>query len=141
CELMQWSAKAQELLKQQYAAVGASARATVSDEMDVLQQAARRGLDVSELLAHTSARRQMVNDYVAAYRRYCWPVDSVSDLKLAPFHFLAAEGRVYSDKSHDWHMHTLARLAGGIIVATPFHVIDVTDPESDAKGAAWWEEL
>ncbi len=141
CELMPWSAKAQELLKQQYAAVGAAARATLADQVGALEQAAKRSLDVGELLAHTTARQQMASDYVAAYRRYCWSVDSVSDLKLAPFHLLATDGRVHVDRPHDWHMHTLARLAGGIIVATPFHVIDVTTPESQAQGVAWWEEL
>jgi len=141
CELMPWSAKAQELLKQQYAAVGASARATLTEEVGALAQAAKRGLEVKELLASAAARQQMVNDYVAAYRRYCWSVDSVSDLKLAPFHLLATDGEVHVDKPHDWHMQTLARLAGGIIVATPFHVIDVTNPESEAKGVEWWEEL
>ncbi len=141
CELMPWSAKAQELLKQQYAAVGASARATLADELLAVEQAAKRGLDMSELLARTTSRQQMVNDYVAAYRQYCWTVDSVSDLKLAPFHLLASQAKVYADKPHDWHMHTLARLAGGLIVATPFLVIDVTNPESEAEGVHWWEEL
>lgn len=141
CELMPWSAKAQELLKQQYAAVGASARATLLDEIEALEQAAAHGLDVSELLARTQARRQMVRSYVAAYRQYCWPVDSVDDLKLAPFHLLATEGKVHIDRAHDWHMQTLARLAGGIIVATPFRVIDVTNPRSEAEGVQWWEEL
>jgi protein phosphatase len=140
-ELMPWSAKAQELLKQQYAAVGASARATLADEVASLTQASVRGLDVSELLAVTTARQTMVNDYVAAYRRYCWPVNSVGDLKLAPFHLLATEGKVHTDKPHDWHMQTLARLAGGIIVATPFRVIDVTNSESESEGVRWWEEL
>jgi protein phosphatase len=141
CELMPWSAKAQELLKQQYAAVGASAQATLAAEVAALEQAAARGLDVNELLAHTITRRQMVSDYIEAYRRYCWPVNSVSDLKLAPFHLLASEGTVHADKPNDWHMQTLARLAGGIIVATPFHVIDVTNPDSEAEGIRWWEEL
>jgi len=141
CELMPWSAKAQELLKQQYAAVGASAQATLAAEVATLEQAATRGLDVSELLAHTTARRQMANDYIEAYRRYCWPVNSVNDLKLAPFHLLATEGKVHADKPNDWHMQTLARLAGGIIVATPFRVIDVTNPENEAEGIRWWEEL
>jgi protein phosphatase len=141
CELMPWSAKAQELLKQQYAAVGASAQAALNDESAALDQAVARGLDLGELPARTSARRQMINDYVAAYRRYCWPVNSVDDLKLAPFHLLASEGTVHTDKPHDWHMQTLARLAGGIIVATPFRVIDVTNPESEAEGIQWWEEL
>ena len=86
CELMPWSAKAQELVKQQYAAVGTSARASLVTEVAVLEQTVARGLNVSELLAHTTERRRMVNDYVEAYRRYCWPVNSVNDLKLAPFH-------------------------------------------------------
>jgi protein phosphatase len=141
CELMPWSAKAQELLKKQYAAVGASARASLAEEVAVLEQAAAHDLDVGELLARTISRRQMVGDYIEAYRRYCWPVNSVNDLKLAPFHLLATEGAVHTDKPHTWHMETLARLAGGIIVATPFHVIDLTDSNSEAEGIRWWEEL
>ncbi len=82
-----------------------------------------------------------MSDYVTSYRRYCWPVHSVRDLKLAPFHLLASEGQVHTGKPHDWHMQTLARLAGGIIISTPFRVIDVTNPESEAEGIRWWEEL
>ncbi len=48
CELMPWSAKAQELLKQQYAAVGTSAHASLAAEVATLAQAAGRDLDVSE---------------------------------------------------------------------------------------------
>ena len=141
CELMPWSAKAQELLKQQYAAVGASARATLADEVAALEQAAALGLDLGGWLAHTKERQKMVSDYIAAYRGYCWPVNSVDDLKLAPFHLLASEEKVHTDKPNDWHMQTLARLAGGIIVATPFRIIDVTNPDSEAEGIRWWEEL
>jgi protein phosphatase len=141
CELMPWSAKAQELLKQQYAAVGASARASLVAEVATLEQAAAGSLDVGELLARIISRRQMVDAYIESYRRYCWPVKSVNDLKLAPFHLLATEGAVHTDKPHDWHMNTLARLAGGILIATPFRVIDLTDSASEAEGIDWWEEL
>jgi len=141
CELMPWSAKAQELLKQQYAAVGASASASLAEEVKMLEQAAASGLDVHDLLTRTTGRRQMVGDYIEAYRRYCWPVNSVDDLKLAPFHLLATEDAVLADKPHDWHMNTLARLAGGFIVATPFRIIDLTEPNSEAEGVRWWEEL
>ena len=151
CELMPWSVKAQELLKQQYAAVGSAARATLADETAALEQAGIRGLDVGELLAQTRARQQMVEDYVAAYRRYCWPVEDVNDLKLAPFHVLATEGKVHVDKSHEWHMQTIKRLCDAshtirdgyddLFLATPFRIIDVTDPTSEAEGIRWWEEL
>lgn len=141
CELMPWSAKAQALLKEQYAPVGAAAEAMLGEAVALLNQAEARGLTVEDLLVRTGARRAMASDYVAAYRRYCWPVNSVDDLKLAPFHLLATEGKVHVDKSNDWHMQTLARLAGGIVIATPFQVVDVTNPESEAVAIRWWEQL
>jgi protein phosphatase len=141
CELMPWSAKAQALVKEQYAPVGASARAMLGDAVALLEQAIARGLPVDELFARTAARQAMAADFSAAYRRYCWPVENVDDLKLAPFHLLATEGRVHADKTNQWHMRTLASLAGGIVVATPHRVVDVTDPESEAGATRWWEEL
>ena len=84
--------------------------------------------------------------YIAAYRQYCWPVNSIADLKLAPFHLLASEGHVHVDKDHLWHMQTLQRLcqAGGpssILLATPYKMVDVTDPASEAGAVRWWQEL
>jgi protein phosphatase len=71
-------------------------------------------------------------------------VDSLTDLKLAPFHLLATEGHVHTDKDHTWHMETLAgvcRADTELLRATPYRVVDVTDPASQAAGIAWWEEL
>ena len=39
CELMPWSAKAQELLREQYAAVGAAARAGLGETVSALERA------------------------------------------------------------------------------------------------------
>ena len=84
----------------------------------------------------------MAQRYTDAYQRYCWPVRSLSDIKLAPFHLLASEGAAHHDKDHVWHMTTLARLCEDpLLVATPFKVVDVTDQASEAEGVAWWEEL
>ncbi len=141
CELMPWSAKAQALLQEQYALVGAAAGAMLTDATALLRQAAARGLELGELSARTERRLGMVADYVAAYSRYCWPVHSVNELKLAPFHLLATEGHVHVNQTNEWHMQTLARLAGGILVATPHQVVDVTDPASEADAVRWWEEL
>ena len=44
CELMPWSMKAQELLRGQYAAVGASARAGLSAAQALLRQSTARGV-------------------------------------------------------------------------------------------------
>jgi protein phosphatase len=142
CELMPWSAKAQELLRRQYAAVGVAARASLSDVVTALEQAKANVDDVDALLARHRERESAVEKYVDAYRRYCWPVRSLDDLKLAPFHLLAGEARVHTDRDHLWHMQTLARLCGsGLLMATSHLVVDMTDQESLDAGVKWWEEL
>ena len=148
CELMPWSAKAQDLLRNQYAAVGSAARAALAEVVPVLEASAARyaaaGVEgLSEVAAHHADRRRRAHQYVDAYRRYCWAVHSVADLKLAPFHLLATEGRVHADRDHRWHMDTLACLAasGAPLIATTYRVIDLADPASVASGTAWWEHL
>jgi protein phosphatase len=144
CELMPWSAKAQELLKQQYAAVGSSARASLNESVKVLEQASTNGVDVSSLLARFKMREEAARKYVDAYRRYCWTVHSLDDLKLAPFHILASEDAVHFDKSHAWQMETLRRLCAaddGLLFVTNYKVIDVSDEASLKEGIDWWLEL
>ena len=144
CELMPWSAKAQELLRTQYAATGCAARAALAEALGALRAAAQAGAEVAPLLGRCQARAEMAGQYVEAYRRYCWPVHSIADLKLAPFHLLASEGAVHTGRDHVWHMETLARLcqAGqGVLLATQFRLVDVTEPASEAEGVRWWEEL
>ena len=142
CELMPWSAKALELVQQQYAATGAAARAALAEAATTLEKAVVQHEAARPLLERVRARAAMAQRYTDAYRRYCWPVRSLSDIKLAPFHLLASEGAAHHDKDHVWHMTTLARLCEDpLLVATPFKVVDVTDQASEAEGVAWWEEL
>ncbi len=142
CELMPWSAKAIELVRHQYAAVGASAQASLAAAVRELEQAAGNNAAASPLLERYRERAAMASQYVDAYHRYCWTVNSLADFKLAPFHLLASEGAVHSDKDHRWHMDTLARLcSNSLLLATPCKVIDVTDAASEAEGVAWWEAL
>ena len=149
CELMPWSAKAQELLKTQYAAVGSAGRAALPRAAVTLARATER-LTGSErtkaelLTADTRRREEQVGQFVAAYRQYCWPVESLTDLKLAPFHLLASEGRMHTDKPHTWHMDTLAgvcRADPDLLRATATKLVDVTDPLSVAAGVEWWTEM
>jgi protein phosphatase len=143
-ELMPWSVKAQELIREQYAAVGAAARTALPKAVARLAETGARGLDTAALLARFRERFELTNRFVDAYRRYCWPVASVADLRLAPFHLLASEGAVHVDKDHVWHMETLTGLCQAdprLLVATPYKVVDLNDPASEAAATAWWEEL
>ncbi len=143
-ELMPWSAKAQELLRSQYAPVGAASRVSMTAALAALRLAASRTAEVSGLIDRYSARQDCVEKYTDAYRRYCWPVSGIDDLKFAPFHLLASEGGVHTDRDHVWHMTTLSELCEAdrqMLHKTAFKVIDLTSTESQASGVAWWEEL
>lgn len=144
CELMPWSAKAQELVRNQYAAVGASSRVALGNAIATLESAVARGADVAALLERTRARDTLAHKYVDAYRRYCWPITSIDDFRIAPFHLLATEGNVHVGQTNTWHMDKLALLSqtgDPLLVATPYRIVDVTDAESEAAGVCWWEEL
>ena len=66
CELMPWSAKAQALIRQQYAAVGAAAGAAPPDVLGALGMAQARGVDVGALEQRFAARQTLVSQYVDA---------------------------------------------------------------------------
>ncbi|HEY7073024.1 MAG TPA: polynucleotide kinase-phosphatase [Acidimicrobiales bacterium] len=143
-ELLPWSAKAEDLLRRQYAAVGAAATATLAAEQAVLDAAVARGVDAGDLAGRTRDRRAMADAFVDAYRRYCWPVSSVDDLRLAPFQVLAGEGRVHALTPHPWHLDVARRLADadpGTFRATASLTVALDDPGAEAAAVAWWEDL
>ncbi len=143
-ELLPWSAKAIDLVKSQYAAVGAAATASLSDAVQALAAATERVADARNLLDRYRARCARAAAYVDAYRRYCWPVESLADLKLAPFHVLASAGGVHVDRDHVWHMETLATVCSAdpeILLATPYRMVHVTDAASEETAVTWWDDL
>jgi protein phosphatase len=144
CELLPWTAKAQGLLTKQYAPVGMSSRLSLGNAIALLEKAQNRGVDISSQLDNYTQRAEMANLYVDAYRRYCWNVNDISDIKLAPFHILASEGAVHTDKTHTWHMEEIAKIAQTnpqLLLATNYKVIDLTDDNSKNQGISWWEEM
>jgi protein phosphatase len=143
-ELMPWSAKAQELIRQQYAPTGVAARTALAAVILALDAATARGVYTSAIAERMRTRQGLADLYVEAYSRYSWPVESIDDLRLAPFHLLASEGRTNTDREHVWHMETLAAICrhdAGLLIATPYRVVEVTDADEVASGVAWWEEL
>lgn len=144
CELMPWSAKAQALIKEQYAAVGVAAMTGLQGSVAALERAQARLPGVGPLLDWHRERLELVRKYTVAYRQYCWNVTSVDDLRLAPFHLLASEGKVHMDRDHVWHMETLARIAASgdpVFVATPSKVVDLSSQDSEDEATRWWTDL
>jgi protein phosphatase len=144
CEILPWSAKAMELLRTQYAPTGASARAAFAASSRAVEAAVARELDLEDTLVRQRDRLAMAERFVDAYRRYCWTVETVDDLKVAPFQILAGGGRLYADRDHAWHLDTIERIAAGargFVHPTRSLRVDVTDPSSEEGGTGWWEGL
>lgn len=157
-ELMPWSQKAQALLKRQYAPVGRAGRNglhAVIDALektcdreniafDVTESASGQNIDPKELLEKFRNKEEALEKYVDAYREYCWRVNDVSDFRIAPFHILACEGRVFSDTKHIWHMEMIEKYCTNmddIFIKTEYKSVDVNDETSIEEGVKWWTTL
>lgn len=120
-ELMPWSEKARGLITAQYAPVGRAGRDGLAAAVQALQETCQRenlpfemeqktsgqNVDPAGLLKRYTEKLHDIEQYTDAYRAYCWSVNSVDDLRIAPFHLLASEGKVFSKEKHVWHMETL----------------------------------
>jgi protein phosphatase len=155
-ELMPWSVKAQKLLSEQYAATGEAGRLGLSAAVKALEAANGRGsehfgdvkegasglnVDLGALLEKYKTRGEALARYTEAYHRYCWPSPSLDDLRVAPFHILATEGRVWKDASHIEHMGAVEKYIAGhdpIFIGTNYQAVDVKDEESIKAGVSWW---
>jgi protein phosphatase len=144
-ELLPWNVKAGSLLRDQYAAVGAAARASLPAAVAVLEQASDRGRpEVGALLERTRARRANAEAFTTAYLRYCWATDGLAGVRVAPFQLLASEGAVYHERPHLWHLALADRLAAcaqDLIATTRRVEVETADPASVAAATRWWEDL
>ena len=143
-EIMPWSMKAGALVHAQYAPVGAAAVAGLGALSEALAAAKERGLPIDDLAASTRERLRDAHRYRKAYNRYVAPFAGIDDLRIAPFHLLASEGAVHSNKDHAWHMahaHRLAAADPALVVATAHRALDLTDAEQVADAVAWWEAI
>lgn len=143
-EIMPWSAKASGLIEGQYAPVAASAIAGLSAALEAARRTGARGMDTAGIADRLADRLDRARKYSAAWAPYVWPVNSVDDLRIAPFHVLASEGAVHSGKPHAWHMglgHRLAEVGAPMMHATTWRSVRLDDEAACAAAIAWWEEL
>jgi protein phosphatase len=140
-EIMPWSAKALGLIRDRYATVGAAAGAALPRAIAALDAAASRGLDVADLRERMSARAVHMESFRQAYRHYCWPVDGLSGLRVAPFALLAAAGTNGVTKDNGWHLAHVDRLVAAdpeLFAPTRRLVTNVADVDTVTE---WWLTL
>jgi polynucleotide kinase-phosphatase len=143
-ELLPWSAKAEALIRDQYASVAAVAGAALPAVGSVLDAATQRGLDVSALRDKYASRRENVSRFTEVYRRYSWPTNGLEGLRLAPFHVLASKDANHARRDHAWHLSLLDRLVAAdpdLFATTRRLEVDPADPEGVRVATDWWLTL
>ncbi|MEZ5097185.1 MAG: polynucleotide kinase-phosphatase [Nocardioides sp.] len=142
CELLPWSAKAIELIKAQYASVGAAARSVLPEALAVLEQAVARGLDVGGLVERSQQRLTNAEAFRDSYAAYVHPTDGLDGVTLAPFQVLASEGRALAlTESHEWHLSELAKMEGDLITPTRHRFVDLASQDEREAATRWWLDL
>jgi protein phosphatase len=142
-EIMPWSAKAGTLIDSQYAPVAISSRAGLAAALDALRAGAERGLDLAGLPEKFAGRLTRAEAYADAWQPYVWPVSGLEDLRVAPFHLLASEGKVWFTEDHVWHMGIAERLAAAgdnVVTPTRWRLVDLADEAAVADAIRWWGE-
>ncbi len=140
-ELMPWSAKAQELLNRQYHPTHAAALESANALLEAISSAGNSP-ELEALKVTATIRKDNAIRMAQTIDGYCWSAETIDDFRIAPFHILAAEGRVFSNKTHVWHMETLTKLAAAdpIIQTTGWKQIDPTDGKQCQQVIKWWLE-
>ena len=143
-ELLPWSAKSAGLLQGQYAATGAAGMASLDAAQRLMADAMQRGIELDALAKQTNSRAEHVASFVEAYRRYCWDVDGVDGIEIAPFQILAAEGEVLARRPHRWHLEQIDALiaqAPELLRPTDRRFVDLSDGVSVNEATDWWHTL
>jgi protein phosphatase len=172
-ELMPWSAKARSLLLEQYGPAGRAGRDGLAASIAALKEAlALQGpagvvtaegppdtppapskkqgdgppadMNIAAALEKFEQRKECLDRYTDAYRPYCWTVSSIEDYRIAPFHILATEAKVWNEENHLYHLETIRRYMTGpdpLFMATNHIAVDLEDEQSAAAAADWWFRL
>ena len=143
-EVLPWSAKAAALIQQLYAATGAAGTASLGAARSLMADATGCGVDVEALAARTAGRAGHVAAYVDAYRQYCWDVDGIDGIEIAPFQVLAAEREVLARRPHRWHLEQIDALVDhepGTLRRTDRRFVNLGDDTAVKEATNWWHSL
>jgi protein phosphatase len=101
-------------------------------------------MNIAAVLEGFEQRRECLDRYTETYHRYCWTVSSAEDYRVAPFHILATEGKVWNGENHLFHLETIKRCMTGadpLFLATKHIAVDLDNEESIAAATDWWLSL
>jgi len=141
---MPWSAKASNLINRQYRPVSTASQAGLSEALNATARASDRGVNMNGWQNRFFTRLDKAIRFTDAWTPFVWPVSSVDNLRIAPFHILASEGSVHFDKDHGWHTKYAFDLASSddsTFITTQIIGVETNSFAQCKKAIAWWESI
>ncbi|WP_339287098.1 polynucleotide kinase-phosphatase [Paenibacillus sp. FSL R5-0486] len=140
-EIVPWNLKARELIASQYAHVAEASMMDRSTVLDKLREAQAAGRNVEEWLQETVGKLANAETFRDVFQKYCWDVEDIGDIRIAPFHTLAHSTGAFWEQTHEWHMEQNREFAriSTMMMETEYRVIASEADEADV--ILWWNEI
>lgn len=140
-EIMPWNLKAKELINSQYAHVAESAILDRSLLRAKLEKVEKINKELENWLAEYVTLLDNAHVFKEVFQKYCWDIEDINQIQIAPFHVLAHSKETFFHKPHTWHMEMNRQFAKMIklFVETEFMLIE--DTSSEVEVIKWWETI
>lgn len=138
-EIMPWNYKAKELISNQYAHVSENAILDRTKLKGKIEAAAGENNDLKGWLEEYQQKLENAVTFKEVFQKYCWDIEDVNQIQIAPFHMLAHSKETFFDQSHTWHMEMNRELAkhSSLFVETEYKIIN--NKASEEEVIKWWE--
>jgi polynucleotide kinase-phosphatase len=140
-EIMPWNLKAKELISSQYAHVSENAILDRTIIRSKLEKAIHHNKDLESWLTEYDDKLSNALVFKEVFQKYCWDIEDINQIQIAPFHVLAHSNETFFDKPHTWHMEMNRDFAKmvNLFVETEFMVVH--DSSSEEAVINWWESI
>ena len=138
---MPWNLKAKELISSQYAHVSENATLDRMKLKEKIKAAVGENEELHEWLEEYEQKLENALNFKEVFQKYCWEIDDVNSIQIAPFHVLAHSNQTFFDQPHTWHMEMNRQFArhSSLFVKTEYKII--TDDASEIEVIKWWQDI
>ncbi|MET0785987.1 MAG: polynucleotide kinase-phosphatase [Paenisporosarcina sp.] len=140
-EIMPWNLKAKELISSQYAHVAENAILDRTKLKEKIEVAVGQNEELNVWLDEYEEKLNNAHTFNEVYQKYCWDIEDINSIQIAPFHVLAHSNQTFFEQPHTWHMEMNREFANQskIFVETEYKVI--TDETSEEEVIKWWQDM
>ncbi|MFF2588047.1 polynucleotide kinase-phosphatase [Peribacillus butanolivorans] len=140
-EIMPWNLKAKELISSQYAHVSENAILDRTMLKEKIAEAARENMELKGWLEEYEQKLENAYTFKEVFQKYCWEIEDINSIQIAPFHVLAHSNETFFDQPHTWHMERNREFAirSSLFVETEYKLI--TSEASEEEVIKWWQDI